>query len=277
MLQTYMREVNKIPLLDRKSERELALKVYEKNDREAFQRLVAANLRFVVKIAYDYIHYRIQLLDLIQEGNIGLAKAVQQFDPYKNVRLTTYAVWWIRSYIQDYILRNFSLVKLGTTQTQKKLFYRLRRAQEELARKGIEGPTSVKLLASSLDAKEKEIEQMQVRLGQRDLSLNAPVTHDSKGEHLDRIQSSEPSFAEQLSDSEQKTRFKSLLEEFAKTLEGRELEIYQKRLISESPLTLQEIGDLYGVSKERARQLEEQIKEKIRHYIHERYPEYELE
>src|SRR6185437_11824680 len=141
------------------------------------------NLRFVVKIAFEYVHYRVKLLDLIQEGNMGLVKAVQEFDPYKDVRLTTYAVWWIRSYIQDAILRNYSLVKMGTTQAQKRLFYRLRKEQKKLEQLGISPGENVKLLASRLDVTEKEVREMDQRLSQNDYSLNAPTTHEEKKDH----------------------------------------------------------------------------------------------
>ncbi len=275
LLSAYLKEVQKYPLLTREEERKLALDFYQTKSREALHKLVTSNLRFVVKIAYEYIHYRIKLLDLIQEGNMGLVKAVQEFDPYKDVRLTTYAVWWIRSYIQEAILKNYSLVKMGTTQAQKRLFYRLRQEQRKLEQAGL-NPENVKLLASRLDVKEKEVQEMNQRLSQGDLSLNAPLKTDEKKEHLQNI--TDPSLPpdEVLGDAEQKELFKKILGQFANTLEGREKVIFQDRLVSETPLTLQEIGDKYSVTKERARQIEEQIKEKLKTYMQDHYPDFDL-
>jgi RNA polymerase sigma-32 factor len=276
LLSAYFREVQKYPLLDRAEERRLAIQYRATKDRGVLQRLVTSNLRFVVKIAYEYAHYRMRLLDLIQEGNMGLVKAVQEFDPYKEVRLTTYAVWWIRSYIQDAILKNHSLVKIGTTQAQKKLFYRLRREQRALEQAGLSQDQTVKLLAEKLDVSPKEIEEMNVRLGAGDLSLNAPVHEEGKKDHLQNLSDLSAPVDEQLGNQEQRVLFHKILKQFGEKLEGREKVIFSDRLISETPLTLQEIGDKYGVTKERARQLEEQVKEKLRAYMKEHYPDYDM-
>jgi RNA polymerase sigma-32 factor len=276
LLQAYLREVQRYPLLTREEEKALAMKFYETKDRAALHSLVTANLRFVVKIAYEYVHYRAKLLDLIQEGNMGLVKAVQEFDPYKDVRLTTYAVWWIRSYIQDAILRNYSLVKLGTTQAQKRLFYRLRAEQKKLEQMGLVPQQNVKLLAANLDVKEREVEEMDQRLAANDLSLNAPMSANDKKEHLQTLADPAAPVDETLGDTEQREIFKKILDEFAATLEGREKFIFTDRLVSESPLTLQEIGDKYGITKERARQIEEGIKDKLKEYVKEKFPDYDL-
>lgn len=276
LLQTYLREIQKYPLLSREEEHELAVQFKETQDRETLQKLVTANLRFVVKIAFEYVHYRVKLLDLIQEGNMGLVKAVQEFDPYKDVRLTTYAVWWIRSFIQEAILKNYSLVKMGTTQAQKRLFYRLRKEQKRLEQEGISPSQGVKLLAKKLDVKEKEIEEMDQRLSQNDLSLNAPVNHDEKTERVSQLASSQPSAEEALGDIEQAELFKRILKQFGETLEGREKVVFYDRLVSETPLTLQEIGEKYQFTKERARQIEEQVKAKLKRYMQENYPDFDL-
>lgn len=276
LLQAYLREVQRYPLLTREEERELAVHYYKTGDRETLQRLVTSNLRFVVKIAYEYVHYRAKLLDLIQEGNIGLVKAVQEFDPYKEVRLTTYAVWWIRSYIQESILKNYSLVKMGTTQAQKKLFYRLRAEQNKLEQMGMVPSSETKLLASKLDVREKDVTEMQQRLGAADLSLNAPVAAEEKREHIQQLVDPAEAIDDSLGDAEQKQIFSKILGKFASTLEGREKVIFDERMISENPLTLQEIGDKYGVTKERARQIEEQLKQKLKNYMQENYPDYDL-
>jgi len=271
-----MREVQRYPLLSREEEQKLAHRYRKTGDREALQALITSNLRFVVKIAYEYVHYRMKLLDLIQEGNMGLVKAVQEFDPYKQVRLTTYAVWWIRSYIQDAILRNYSLVKLGTTQAQKRLFYRLRREQKKMEQLGISPQQNVKLLASRLDVREKDVREMDSRLSQHDVSLNTPLSTEEKKEHIQNIADPSRPADEVLGEEEQHDIFKKILGQFSQTLEGREKLIFEARMVSENPLTLQEIGDKYGITKERARQLEEQIKEKLRMYVQKHFPDYDL-
>lgn len=277
LLANYLREVNKYSLLTREEERVHAIQYYENKDREALQALVTSNLRFVVKIAYEYVHYRVKLLDLIQEGNMGLVKAVQDFNPYKDVRLTTYAVWWIRSYIQDAILKNHSLVKLGTTQAQKKLFYRLRREQRKLEPLKLPRSEQTQLLAERLEVTPKEVEEMDVRLSGFDLSLNAPTQTDEKKEHLDNL--TDPSLIpidDRLADDEQRVLFANILRQFSDTLEGRDKVFFTDRLIAETPLTLEEIGAKYGVSKERARQIEEQLKHKLKTYVTEHFPDYNL-
>lgn len=276
LLATYFREISKYPLLTKEEEHELAVKYYQTKDREALQKLVTSNLRFVVKIAYEYLTYRIRLMDLIQEGNTGLLKAVQDFNPYKDVRLTTYAVWWIRSYIQEAILKNFSLVKMGTTQAQKKLFYRLKKEQQKLEEMGISPSQNMKLLASKLDVKEKEVEEMSQRLSGPDVSLNAQIGDDDKKEFIDSLAAPILPVDQQLGEAEQAELFKEILKKFGETLEGREKLIFQSRLVSENPLTLQEIGDKYKVSKERARQLEEQVKDKLKKYVSQHYPDFNL-
>lgn len=276
LLARYFKEISKYPLLSKEEEQELAKKYYETQDRDALQKLVTSNLRFVVKIAYEYVNYRVRIMDLIQEGNTGLVRAVQDFNPFKDVRLTTYAVWWIRSYIQDAILKNYSLVKMGTTQAQKKLFYRLKKEQQKLEDMGISPGQQVKLIANTLDVKEKEVEEMSQRLSGGDVSLNTPMGDGDRKEHIENISSADTPIDQQLGDVEQSQIFKEILEQFGSTLEGREKLIFQNRLVSEKPLTLQEIGNKYKVSKERARQLEEQVKDKLKQYVSKHYPDFNL-
>jgi RNA polymerase sigma-32 factor len=280
LLQAYLREVRKYPLLSREEEHALAVRYKETGDRDALQKLVTSNLRFVVKIAFEYVNYRARLLDLIQEGNMGLVKAVTEFDPYKDVRLTTYAVWWIRSYIQDAILKNYSLVKLGTTQAQKRLFYRLRSEQKKLEQAGLGYDEGVKLLASRLDVREKDVEEMDRRLSGRDLSLNAPVSGSDGGEkareHIANLADPSTPVDDALADAEQRERFEQVLSEFGRTLKGREKVVFEDRMIAENPKTLQEIGDKYGITKERVRQIEEGVKEKLKDFVRERFPDYEI-
>ncbi len=276
ILQAYLREVQRYPLLTREEERATAEEFQKTGNREALQKLVTSNLRFVVKIAFEYIHYRMKLLDLIQEGNMGLVKAVKEFNPYKDVRLTTYAVWWIRSYIQDAILKNHSLVKLGTTQAQKKLFYRLRSEQRKLEQLGMTPSEKVKLLAAKLDVREKDVEEMDQRLGASELSLNAPVHEGETKDNMQLLADHSVQVDDSLVDSEQKELFHRVLTGFAGTLEGRDKAIFEDRLISETPATLQEIGDRYGITKERARQLEEAIKKRLKEYTEAHYPDFQL-
>lgn len=276
-LQLYLNDVAKIPLLSSEEEKALALKAYDFKDKEALKKLVQANLRFVVKIAFEYSRYGAKIMDLIQEGNMGLLRAVQEFNPYKEVRLTTYAVFWIRSYIQDFLLRNWSLVRVGTTAAQKKLFYRLKKEQERLEREGIE--VTPKAIAMTLGVPEEDVKTMQQRLSGKDLSLSAPA-HSSEDSSQDsfitRVPDSEPLVLSQLENSEQSVLFKKALEEFKIQLDEREQNIFNNRLLSENPKTLVDIGEEYGISKERARQLEDRVLKKLRDFLSEKYPDISL-
>ncbi len=276
LLQQYLKEINRYPLLTREEEHDLAVRFKKTGDREILQKLVTSNLRFVVKIAFEYVHYRVKLLDLVQEGNIGLVKAVRDFDPFKEVRLTTYAVWWIRSYIQDAILRNHSLVKIGTTQAQKRLFYRLRGEQKKLEQQGLVPNQNVKLLAANLDVREKDVEEMTQRMSGPDYSLNAPMGDDDKGEQISNLADPGTAIDDVLGDNEQRQIFGKIVVDFGATLKGREKLIFEQRLTSEKPLTLQEIGDKYGVTKERARQIEEEVKGKLKDFVTQRFPDFKL-
>lgn len=276
-LSTYAREVGKIPLLTAAEEKALAIRVFDNKDRSAFQMLVQSNLRFVVKIAFEYAQYGARILDLIQEGNVGLLKAVQDFNPYKDVRLTTYAVFWIRSYIQDYLLKNWSLVRIGTTAAQKKLFYRLKKEQERLEREGL--AVEPKAIAMNLDVPEDDVKLMQERLSGKDVSLSAPAPGDdeSRGSaYSQRVADTSPLASVQMENAEQSELFKKALAEFIEELDEREQAIFRDRLLSESPKTLLEIGETYGFTKERARQLEERIKKKLKDFLAKYYPDISL-
>jgi RNA polymerase sigma-32 factor len=253
----YMAEVRRYPLLARDEEHELAVQWVEHGDRDAARRLVTSNLRLVVKIAHEYRRAYQNLLDLVQEGNVGLVKAVEKFDPYRGVKLSTYSGWWIRAYILKYILNNWRLVKIGTTQNQRKLFFNLRKQREKLVAAGVD-PTPERI-AKELDVSTKEVVEMERRMAAPDLSLDAPLLGD-EGEgtrtHLDMIDAAQ---------------FKDLLGEklrrFGGDLEGRELEIFRDRLMSNEPVTLQELGDRWEVSRERARQIEKRLMLRLRAYL----------
>jgi RNA polymerase sigma-32 factor len=274
-LQLYMAEVKRHPLLSREDEQKLAIRYRTSGDLEAAYRLVAANLRLVVKIAHDYHRNPLSLLDLIQEGNIGLMQAVKKYDPSRGVKLSSYAAWWIRAYILRYIMDNWRMVKLGTTEAQRKLFFKLRQEQERLISQGFE--PSPKLLAERLKVTEQDVVEMDQRLGPEEVALDAPIGEGGRESRVDRVLPAEAIPADvRLGNEELKRIFGEKLAEFAKDLKGKERFIYERRLIAEEPLTLQEIGDHYGVSRERARQIEAGLIGRIRQYLHQQIPDFDL-
>ena len=270
LLKRYLEEVSRYDLISPEEEFTLAARLKDTGDLEAARRMVRANLRLVVKIAMEYRSAYQNVLDLIQEGNIGLMKAVSKFDPSKGAKLSYYAGWWIRSYILKYILDNFRLVKVGTTQAQKKLFFHLMREKERLEAQGIHaGP---KLLAAQLDVREQDIVEMEQRLSSRgaEMSLDNPLGGgDGDGPaitHLDMLADMGAGADSQLEQEELKDILKSRLEEFSKTLKEKELAVFRERLTSDQPKTLQEVADKFGLTRERARQIEVQVIEKLREY-----------
>lgn len=261
----YIKEIQRYPVLTKEQEFELAVKYFKEKEVESAHQLVVANLRFVIKIANEYANYGLKLIDLIQEGNIGLMRAVKTFNPYRDTRLITYAVWWIRSYIHDYIQHNWSMVKIGTTQAQRKLFYRLKKEKEELRHLHLDD--SPKLLAHKMGVREKDVVEMEQRMSARDVSLNAPLTDEDKKTHIDFVADEHNSVEQVLEEKESEIILKEKLESFEKTLKDRDLYIFQQRLLSENPITLQSIADKYNISKERARQLEERIKKNLKSFL----------
>lgn len=264
----YMAEVRRHPLLTREEEHELAVRWVEEDDQDAGRKLVTSNLRLVVKIAHEYRRAYHNLLDLVQEGNVGLVKAVQKFDPYRGVKLSTYSGWWIRAYILKYILNNWRLVKIGTTQNQRKLFFNLRKQRAALEAAGIE--PSAENIAKELDVSEKEVTEMERRMAAPDMSLDAPLSGDDGDGSRTRLDMIEDDYGDP-EDSVDAAGFKSLMQSkllaFGADLEGRELEIFSDRLMSEEPVTLQELGDRWGVSRERARQVEKRMILRLRAYL----------
>jgi RNA polymerase sigma-32 factor len=266
-LQAYMQEARRFPLLTPEEEKALAIRLFEHGDTAAARRMVEANLRLVVKIAYEYRRAHKNILDLVQEGNIGLIQAVGKFDPYRGVKLSSYAAFWIRAYILKFILNNWRLVKIGTTQAQRKLFFNLRKEKERLERLGFQ--PDAKLLAENLQVTEKEVEEMEKRMAAPEASLDAPVSSDDEGSRtrMDYLPSDDDRPDKVVEQSEFSTLLKDKLEIFAKTLEGREQTIFRERWLTDTPKTLQEIGDEYGVSRERARQLEKRLLGRLRKYL----------
>ncbi|HEY2409262.1 MAG TPA: RNA polymerase factor sigma-32 [Polyangiaceae bacterium] len=266
-LQAYMREVQRHPLLSADEEHKLAVKYNETQDVETAARLVTANLRLVVKLAYEYRRAYRNIMDLVQEGNIGLMQAVKRYDPYRGVKLSSYAAWWIRAYMLRFILNNWRLVKVGTTQAQRKLFFNLNKEKDKLSAMGIE-PTHAEI-AKRLNVAEADVVEMDRRLSRADASLDATV-NESDGRTTTRLElmPSPGDSPDQLAEgSELNQLLHERLDEFRKTLNGKDLAIFDKRLISEEPLTLQELGDEFGVSRERVRQLESRVTGKLREYL----------
>ncbi|MEY4632298.1 MAG: hypothetical protein RIQ81_2418 [Pseudomonadota bacterium] len=267
-LQLYLQEVAKHPLLDPAEEYELAVRQFEEGDLHAAHRLITSNLRLVVKIASDFRRAQENMLDLIQEGNFGLMQAVKRYNPYKGVKLSTYAAWWIRAYILKYLMDNKSLVKMGTTAAQRKLFFNLRKEAEKLLAEYDHVDT--KLLASNLNVREKDVIEMQQRLSGPDMSLDEPLSEDSDVTKGSQFAAQEESFEDVLARKEVQAIFKKHLEEFKKRLTGRDLELFEDRLLSVQPMTLQEFGDRYGVTRERARQIEARVMQKLKEFVREK-------
>ena len=270
-ISAYLIEINKFPLLSAEEELQVAKRYRETGDIDAAHQLVTANLRFVVKVAYEYASYGVRMADLIQEGNIGLMTAIKKFDPTKGYRLITYAVWWIRAMIQNHILNTWSLVKIGTTQAQRKLFYKLRQTKRVLERllPGEETENSLKTnhsVAKILNVRDSDVNDMTVRLQSRDASLDQPIQDDSQTTHLDLMVSSDNQ-EDLLSKNQEQSALQSQVKKAMTTLNEKERYIVENRLMADEPLTLQEIGDRYHISRERARQLEERAKTKLKQAV----------
>ncbi len=266
-LQTYMREVQRHALLTPDEEHALAVRYASTGDVAAAARLVTGNLRLVVKIAYEYRRAYKNMMDLVQEGNIGLMQAVKRYDPYRGVKLSSYAAWWIRAYMLRFILNNWRLVKIGTTQAQRKLFFNLNKEKARLSAMGIE-PTHAEI-AKRLNVEESEVIEMDRRLARSDASLDAPVGDNddrttTRLELLPAVDASPDRIAES---AELSQILRERLDEFRKTLAGKDVIIFDKRLTADEPLTLQELGDEFGVSRERVRQLEARLTGKLREYL----------
>ena len=269
-LRRYLEEVRRYSLLDPDEEFALAVKLRDTGDLQAAKALVSANLRLVVKIAFEYRNFYSNLLDLIQEGNIGLMKAVSKFDPTKGARLGYYASWWIRSYILKYLLDNFRLVKVGTTQAQKKLFYHLMREKERLEAQGLlAGP---KLLAEKLNVREKDVIEMEQRLSGKgvEMSLDAPMDRNPGGNSssfIELLEDEREGADDRLAQNQLLQMLHEQLPRFQKTLNDKERRILYDRLLADEPKTLQEVADLYGLTRERARQIEAKVIEKLRDFL----------
>jgi RNA polymerase sigma-32 factor len=264
-LSTYLSEISQYPLLTQPQEQALARR-FRAGDLAAGHQLVTSNLRFAVKVSYEYRSYGIRMGDLIQEANIGLMKAVQKFDPDKGIRLISYAVWWIRAYIQNYILKNWSLVKLGTTQAQRKLFFALARTRRELERLGNGDGNIVDAeeIARKLNVKATEVREMEQRMGGRDLSLDAPIGEDGDSTHMDFVESEDVSAVDEVADRQEAQMTRERVRQAMLRLDPRERFIIEQRVMGDEEMTLSELGEHFGFSRERARQLEIRAKDKLK-------------
>ena len=263
-LAMYLNEIRKYPVLSREDELKFAQQFVETKDPNIGQTLVKSNLRFVVKIAAEYSRFGARMIDLVQEGNIGLMHAVREFNPYKGTRLITYAVWWIRGYIQEYLMRQYSLVRIGTTQNQRKLFYQLQKQKEALDAMG-EGP-NLALLSQRLGIPEDEITSMAQRLSGRDVSLDRPLDDDSGStfQDLQKDNKDDLPVDAKLAHEEQLSILKDKIEELRPELSERERIILDERILNDEPLTLQEIGEKHGITREAVRQMEVRVMKKIK-------------
>ncbi len=274
-LQRYLQELSQYELLTKEEEREFAIRVQEEGDRDAAYRLITSNLRLVVKIAIDFQRLWMQnLLDLIQEGNIGLMQAVQKFDPYRGVKFSYYASFWIKAYILKFIMDNWRLVKIGTTQAQRKLFFRLKKEKQRLASEGFD--PKPKLLSERLGVSEKEVTDMDQRLDRWEVSLDAPIKEGSDNERIEFIATQAPSAETQVAKKEMEAVIRGKLDSFKKDLSEREVYILENRVFSDAPATLQDIGERYGITRERVRQIESSMIKKIRAYFEREIPDFEV-
>jgi len=261
-LDIYVSQINQFPILTAEEEFKLAVKYRKHDDMEAAEKLVVSNLRFVVKIAHEYKNYGIKLLDLIQEGNIGLMHSVKKFDPYKGYRLISYAVWWIRAYIQNFIIKSWSLVKIGTTQAQRKLFFKLNQAKRKLQSISQKKPEFMEI-AESLNVKETEIEEMDNRLNNRDLSLDASISDEGESPHMDYLTYDGEDQEKTLIKKEETALVKKNINGALSKLNDRENYIVRNRIMTDKPETLQKIGDRFNITRERARQIEKGALKKL--------------
>ncbi len=263
----YLSELRNYPVMSPEEQQALAVKFRETGDIEIAKRLVTTNLRLVVKIAMEYKNAYHNVLDLIQEGNVGLMKAVSNYDPYKGTRLSYYASWWIRSYVLKFLLNNFRLVKMGTTQAQKKLFYNLMREKERLEAQGIQaGP---KLLADNLHVKEKDVQEMSLRLSSKggEFSIDQPMGDEDSRTPSDSLVDPSMAADENLVQKQLKTILADQISEFVQSLNEKERIVFQERLMNEDPKTLQEVADQFGITRERSRQIESKVIEKLRKHM----------
>ncbi len=264
----YLAEVRKYSLLTREEEHELAVRAYEDGDREAAEKLVLSNLRLVVKIALDYRRVWTNLLDLVQEGNVGLMQAVKRYDPYRGVKFSSYAAYWIRAYLLKYLIDHIRIVRVGTSRAERKLFFRLNKTRRELESAGFR--PEPKLLAEKLDVKEADVIDFERRMRESDLSLDAPISPDGDAAAFgDFIAAEGASVETEVGEGQLRRTLHDHVDKFSEHIDERELRILRDRILSEDPKTLQEIGEEFSLTRERVRQIEKRLVQKLRSYLKE--------
>jgi RNA polymerase sigma-32 factor len=268
-LHRYLAEISNYPVLSREEEYELAMKYKKDGDLEAARKLVTSNLKFVVSVSNEYKNYGFNTMDIIQEGNIGLMHAVKGFDPTKGYRLISYAVWWIKAYMQNYIIKSWSLVKVGTTQAQRKLFYKLRSAKNEFAKDSLSAE-DYKELAEKLNVSDKAVIEMDQRMGGKDLSLDAEIKSDNEMSHLDFLADAKVNQEDLLTKTQETEMVRDGMEDALEKLKDRERYIIEERVLSDEPKTLDELGTKFNISRERVRQIESAALKKIKSVLQEK-------
>ena len=271
-LHRYLQEISQYELLSREETDELAIRFREEGDQDAAYRLVSSNLRLVVKVAMDFQKYWMQnFMDLIQEGNVGLVQATKKFDPYRGVKFSYYAAYWIRAYVLKFIMDNWRLVKIGTTQAQRKLFFSLNKERKLLEGQGFKAEP--KLLAERLNVKEREVIEMSQRMDNWDVSLESPVRSDSDDEQKNFLPSNGPGIESTVAGREVKVKLTELLDILKHKLNDKEKMILEKRLLTDEPMTLQNIADRFDISRERVRQIEVNLLKKMKKYLEAEMPD----
>lgn len=264
-LERYLVEISNHPVLSREEEYKLAVKYRDEGDLDAAKKLVSANLKFVVKIANEYKNYGINMMDVIQEGNIGLMNAIKGFDPTKGYRLISYAVWWIRAYIQNYLMKSWSLVKVGTNQAQRKLFYKLRSAKNSLEKDGeFITDEDYSRIAKELGVRNKDVIEMDQRMSKKDFSLDSKIGENQENTFLSLLEDQRYNQEDLLAKSQLENSIKDNIVPILEALKDRERYIIEKRILTDSPSTLEEIGKKYEISRERVRQIENTALKKIK-------------
>jgi len=264
-LSLYLAEIRKFPVLSEEDEHRYAVKLFEEKDLEAAHTLITANLRFVVKVAAEYRHYGLKMLDLIQEGNIGLMQAVRKFNPYKGIRLISYAVWWIRAYIQNHVISAWSLLKIGTTQAQRKLFFKLREAKNAIRMLG-GGEDDTHTAAQALDVTDRDVAEMEQRL-QGELSLDAEIPGSDGLTALENLVDDRLNQEDLLAEFQAKQQLQVQVAQAMTLLNEKERFVVEHRITADEPMTLQEIASHFSISRERVRQIEEGALKKMKHTL----------
>ena len=262
----YLKKINQFPILSDEEEKRLAINWLKNGDTKAAQKLVTSHLRLVAKIAMGYKGYGLPIFDLISEGNLGLIQAIRKFDPEKGFRLATYAIWWIRASIQEYVLHSWSLVKIGTTAAQKKLFFNLRRLRNQLKKyeEGYLTNDQIKSISEDLGVTEQEVKQMEGRVFNQDFSLNTPLNDENESEWIDQLEDEANDTISKVEQSDEFRKRKELYQQAVTKLEPREIEILTARRLNEEPKTLEDLSQKYSISRERVRQIETKALEKLK-------------